>query len=274
MRQIQNDCFCECAFKVRYIDTIIPISSSLAKFNVDVDQNKTLDYSQSVYTKHFWNTKLFFDNHIFGKSIYTNISLYSMVSNCKLFSEYGSSPSLYFIFVIISDHLFKQVLVDQKEQFLVMQDQQYIYEHVKLGSERFLVRGLIYYVYLYKYQSITNERNTAQKLTITYHLKCKCYVTRIYYYNQINHFQMSVNGKTMYAQTKSINNEIQKSANQYQKQKEMLEVTQVIMDKCLSKKSYLTNLTWFEKIITRNAAQQYSEVYSIVAKQVLSTVRK
>ncbi|CAL6036742.1 Hypothetical_protein [Hexamita inflata] len=111
MRQIQNDCFCECAFKVRYIDTIIPISSSLAKFNVDVDQNKTLDYSQSVYTKHFWNTKLFFDNHIFGKSIYTNISLYSMVSNCKLFSEYGSSPSLYFIFVIISDHLFKQVVV-------------------------------------------------------------------------------------------------------------------------------------------------------------------
>ncbi|CAL5978990.1 Hypothetical_protein [Hexamita inflata] len=59
---------------------------------------------------------------------------------------------------------------------------------------------------------------------------------------------MSVNGKTMYAQTKSINNEIQKSANQYQKQKEMLEVTQVIMAKCLSKKSYLTNLTWFEKL--------------------------
>lgn len=74
----------------------------------------------------------------------------------------------------------------------------------------------------------------------------------------------------MYEQTQTLNQRISDSVNLYERQKEILDVTQIIMEKCLPHKRYLLPLNWFEKRIVRNAASQYSQVYAIVAQQVMS----
>lgn len=58
--------------------------------------------------------------------------------------------------------------------------------------------------------------------------------------------------------------------NLYERQREILDVSQIIMEKCLPRKRYLLPLNWIEKRIVRNAASQYSQMYSVVAQQVMS----
>lgn len=74
----------------------------------------------------------------------------------------------------------------------------------------------------------------------------------------------------MYEQTQTLNQRISDSVNLYERQKEVLDVTQIIMEKCLPHKRYLLPLSWFEKRIVRNAASQYSQIYAVVAQQVMS----
>ena len=66
--------------------------------------------------------------------------------------------------------------------------------------------------------------------------------------------------------------EIKKMNNMIAWQKETLDITETIMDKCFKNKVYTKPFNWWEKRIIANAAKLYTETTQIVAQTILKNM--